>query len=419
MKKLILIIFLYPFVSFSQWINFAPESAGTSGSELVVINKNLYYYNSYNLTAGRHTLYFTDNGGKSWVYSIASSKFIFVNDSIGFQRTIIKKAQYKYTDYLKRTFDYGKTWPDSFIILPDTVIIDKLYSKALDVFINISSTNNQSTKIVTKLGENIYDVINKSLYFIHFINDSIGYGLDKKDFGIYKTTNGGTSWNLINTISGNWPWSAFQFTSEDTAYALLQNSNMILKSTNGGMSWDTLKVKDALYDFKFISNKIGFALGYELPDYLNRAYFTLDGGISWKRLGNEITSKNIRKLDLVYDNDSIYFFFSFPGGGVTNLYKGSFAFKDILIGIPEKTEVIKSNYTCYPNPTADIITLRCEGEIPCMGKMYIISLQGQTLLSQNIQNQENEMDISHLARGVYFVKVVDEKGVWVSKVVKE
>jgi len=53
-----------------------------------------------------------------------------------------------------------------------------------------------------------------------------------------------------------------------------------------------------------------------------------------------------------------------------------------------------------------------------MSKMEIINLQGQYLLKQDLKEPENIIDISTLAKGIYFVKVVDEKGVWVGKVVK-
>ncbi|HPD66352.1 MAG TPA: hypothetical protein PL113_12850, partial [Bacteroidia bacterium] len=120
MKKLILIIFLYPFVSFSQWINFAPGSAGSMGS-LIIVAKNIYYYRAWNNVKAINTLYFTKDGGKTWIEKTNVWHPAFINDSTGFGDLFFKKRGFWNIIKLGRTFDYASTWPDSFNIMPDSI----------------------------------------------------------------------------------------------------------------------------------------------------------------------------------------------------------------------------------------------------------------------------------------------------------
>ncbi len=416
MKKLIFIIFLYPFVSFSQWTYFTPESAGSLGS-LIVTSKNNYYYKALNKYKGINTLYFTNNGGKLWQEREGVNNPVFINDSVGFGDLFYKKRGFANLIKLGRTMDYAYSWPDSFNIMPDSSFFAETTTNKNDVIITFPEQLN-STCLVTDNGTRIIKVCDKSLFKIHFINDTIGYGLDKNNFSIYKTSNGGHNWFLINKFTGTYGWSAFQFTSENIGYALLQYPNIILKTTNGGISWDTLpKLLDvkSIMDIDFINDSIGFAFCHSI---INDDFkFTLDGGKTWKRLCQRPPIGGIMKI--LTDQDSIYFFFWAEGAGYSSLYKGSFAFKDILAGMSEKPIINKNKYISYPNPSDGLITVKCEGELPCIGRLELMNLQGQVLYNQNIYKPENVIDISTFSKGIFIVKVLDEMGVWVSKVVKE
>jgi len=79
-------------------------------------------------------------------------------------------------------------------------------------------------------------------------------------------------------------------------------------------------------------------------------------------------------------------------------------------------EINKSNtFSIYPNPTSTTITMGSTTK----GQCTILSINGKQLLQQKIAEPITTVDISNLPCGVYFVKVVEEKGVQLGKFVKQ
>jgi hypothetical protein len=73
----------------------------------------------------------------------------------------------------------------------------------------------------------------------------------------------------------------------------------------------------------------------------------------------------------------------------------------------------------YPNPTYSTITI----ELPTQpSKNTILTLSntnGQQLITQPITKPQTEIDISHLPKGIYIVKVWNDKDVMVQKIIKQ
>jgi len=71
------------------------------------------------------------------------------------------------------------------------------------------------------------------------------------------------------------------------------------------------------------------------------------------------------------------------------------------LGIPEDK---LAEFSVYPNPTTNFITIRSENNIT---KVEICNQLGQIIFSKS---HENEIDISSLQNGIYFVKITDGYG---------
>lgn len=72
----------------------------------------------------------------------------------------------------------------------------------------------------------------------------------------------------------------------------------------------------------------------------------------------------------------------------------------------------------YPNPVNDILTI----VTPIVTKKYMLSvynLNGQELLNQQLHQTKTEINIGNLSKGVYIVKIVNDKLDEVRKIIKE
>ena len=69
----------------------------------------------------------------------------------------------------------------------------------------------------------------------------------------------------------------------------------------------------------------------------------------------------------------------------------------------------------FPNPTTDNITII----IPKNATMYILNIQGQIIMQQQIQQGKTNIDVSRLAKGVYILKSSNNESTEVMRFVKE
>ncbi|MGI6291747.1 MAG: T9SS type A sorting domain-containing protein [Bacteroidales bacterium] len=74
------------------------------------------------------------------------------------------------------------------------------------------------------------------------------------------------------------------------------------------------------------------------------------------------------------------------------------------------------NITCYPNPASDFITL---SGMDLLSDVYIYDLYGKQLLHKQLNTEAESLHIGFLPEGMYIVKIKNEKGVAVSKFVKQ
>lgn len=76
-------------------------------------------------------------------------------------------------------------------------------------------------------------------------------------------------------------------------------------------------------------------------------------------------------------------------------------------------------FLVFPNPATDIITLRCAPDKE-IKRVELMNVQGQILLVRKvIRSTAEEIDISQLPEGLYFVKIYTGKDVIFKKLVKE
>jgi hypothetical protein len=72
----------------------------------------------------------------------------------------------------------------------------------------------------------------------------------------------------------------------------------------------------------------------------------------------------------------------------------------------------------YPNPATDIITISMSEIDGTNGYLIISSLDGKEIRSQKITEQDFQLDISALQRGLYFLKIQYGAKAWIKRFVK-
>lgn len=87
-----------------------------------------------------------------------------------------------------------------------------------------------------------------------------------------------------------------------------------------------------------------------------------------------------------------------------------------LVGIPEISRV--ENLVIYPNPAHGLLTIKASG-VKGNSCLSVCNLSGRQLIFLKLTASETGIDISTLPRGVYVVRVQNEKMIEVGKIIKE
>lgn len=162
---------------------------------------------------------------------------------------------------------------------------------------------------------------------VSFPNSSIGFLLmkDTEDQSglvskIFKTSDGGESWNILNFQN---TFSHIHFITPDSGIALSANSfggnSAIYSSTDGGDSWEKINSDyfdddHTIYKFYFIPNKprICFAAAS------SKLFYSINGGFTWQP-HNDIKA-DITTISFLNENEGFIFNYSVLAGSPCNSF---------------------------------------------------------------------------------------------------
>lgn len=170
------------------------------------------------------------------------------------------------------TFDGGTTWKKYYADTPGVYLYriifhDNVIWAVGSGGIILNSTDNGLTWIKNYLTAN-------SLSDIIFINSNIGFAAGGSGYQpvLFKTTNGGVSWDLHSVLNEGSSIECIKFSSSNIAWLI--TTYKIWKSDDGGETWDT--VYNAMTtDLDVSGDTVWFAKG-------NKVLRTLDAGKTWQ-----------------------------------------------------------------------------------------------------------------------------------------
>ncbi len=93
------------------------------------------------------------------------------------------------------------------------------------------------------------------------------------------------------------------------------------------------------------------------------------------------------------------------------------AYEIYSVGIKETA--LNISLSIFPNPTSDFLTLKVEDYNNETLFFYLLDEQGKLILSEQIKNQNTQLSMSTLARGSYFINILQtNKKIQTFKVIK-
>lgn len=237
-----------------------------------------------------------------------------------------------------------------------------------------------------------YASTSKILRGIDFLNDNKGF-IVGDDGVMLKTVDAGETW--IEMPGFGYTLFSVNFPDMNTGYAV--GPSIILKTTDGRTSWNVINygVFSILRSVWFVSPDKGFIIENGGVAGYNSIYRTTNGGTTWIKLVTGIES-DIRALFFLDENNG------FAVGYNEEILKtnnGGVTWTEVHTGW---------NYHFYAVWFRDLNT----------GIAIISDLEGRELAKVELTGGKGQTDVGQLHPGIYFVRVVSENRVKTGRFVK-
>ncbi len=333
------------YVTNSLYQVYKTTDAGASWAELADFGTGTLYEIKFldaasGVAAGANgEVWVTTNGGTSWdstntSYTSSNVYGIATNANLG-EKGLNSLLAGGYGGSIAYSNNLGTTWTP----LATSVSMDELREIQFvnsNVGYAVGGSTSYGQALKTTDGGNNWELLSFDpgyrLYSLNFVNENVGYVGRRGPDGIFKTTDGGTTWSplLPNVGTSSSIWYEMAFADEMNGYAS-GSSNSLVKTTDGGTTWTPLTsgfsastiiyglhMFDAstfviagsssniaittdggstftpltspsptttLYNIYFYDSNIGYASGVS-----GRVFKTTDGGSSWVQQTTPITT---------------------------------------------------------------------------------------------------------------------------------
>lgn len=304
-----------------------------------------------------------------------------------------------------------------------------------------------------------------SVYFSSILN-GVAVGTQGT---ILKTVDGGLTWTIIPPIlilgSINYELNSVCFVNSMLGYAAGDYSltAVVLKTVDGGNNW--IKLIEASYDgassIVFTNDSLGrISCGYWIggpstsilgtsdfgttwngevsyppsvfhPSVFSSMFFTNDntgyvggrnweimgtsnGGLTWELEQTILPAPNNSINSIYFPNDTVGYAVGDSGRIIKTINAGG-------VGIHEQSNT-KDDFVVYPNPNSGQFTLELseQDKATKVKEIKIYDLLGKIIWSIGAShNSKFNIDLSNQAKGIYYVKVENENGVVMKKIIVE
>ncbi len=352
------------------------------------------------------TLRRTTNGGQSWdsvdiPFEGFVNDFSFPTPSVGY---MVGGAWFPFGQYygnaILKTMDGGLTW-DSVMGTMNYGVFNNIQALSPNEYfaagtnLVLHSNNGGLTHDTLRPSANISEEYSK----IHFSNPSEGYVLASSYVSgsrsvsvLYKTTNGGQSWQIAFSDTSFWGAGDFVVSSSGEIYKARLKGE-IMYSPDKGQSWQKRLLADSQMEFSKLE-LIGttlYAIGRDSVNQNSNIYRSTDKGVSWQLMVSSTSSFN-GFVDM-----------SFPTAATGYAVTNSQVFKNTkLVSLPETRH---EGFELYPNPATDVVTIKLENAGPA--EVYVYNSMGQAVKQLHTDGNRNlDVQLGSLKAGIYLMEVV-------------
>lgn len=412
MKKLFLIVLIFPFLSqhaFSQW-ELQPPLTSKYLSEVKFVDQQTGWI------VGSEVFLRTHDGGNNWIKQDLPDyhldDFYFVNDTLGWL-VGYKRSGSSIHGLRMKTSDGGK----SFTVIDSSqagyfesvYFIDEnngwivggqgLWPDTLGLILQTIDGGTTWARVDSEKISDLRDV--------NFIDNSTGFAVGEHGY-IYKSQDGGSTWRLITqAIFGVFaaPLRQVYFTSPDSGWVAggIGGNRVIGKTVDGGETWqfDRLWNSAPLHGLSFINSRIGWVVG----NY-GTIFQTSDFGNSWVIQQQIVVDQRppiLESIFMVKENEG----WIVGEDGLILKYKGD------ITNIESSFEVTPSDFKLfqnYPNPFNPTTTISFQLPEQSEVTIKVFNLLGRevaTLLDEikPAGLHKIEFNASELTSGIYFYQL--------------
>ena len=215
----------------------------------------------------------TTNGGLNWIqkYSGTSYSLSFVRFFNNYDGIVIGSG-----GTIKKTTNGGETWfsvsSGTYLRLQEGTFINDQQGWACgDNGIIIKTTNGGN------MWTTISYVTSDNISYIQFIDENTGWVTTELNGEIWKTTDGGYTWNFKYESPLNWNLNKLQFVNDTEGWAVGE-WGLVVKSTNGGESWfqTNTVTGEGMFGIYFYDSEHGFVVGKD-----ENILRSTNGGVNW------------------------------------------------------------------------------------------------------------------------------------------
>ncbi len=319
----------------------------------------------------------------------------FINNSIGWVG-----GQKQSNAILYKTNDGGANW-ESFILTEITNINSIKLVNANKGWIvgddRVLYTEDGGGNWDIKIFDTVFPYLKK----IFMINENEGYIVGHLQ--LYKTLDGGENWITILNETGEL-FNTVYFANKDLGWIAgrinFTNIGTIWKTTDGGISWNSYvngQGDGDFYDIDFVDSLNGWAVAQS-----GQIMSTTDGGVTWDNY--QVPSYvPLREIDMIGLNNG----YVFGKGGAILKYGEIPSFREEKSNQLPVEEFLYQN---YPNPFNPITKIKYTVALPTYVTIKVFDILGNEI--ETIVNEEKvpgdyeaNFDASGLVSGIYFYRI--------------